>query len=68
MDATDTTGDMSDTNFIIHILGNLPEQYEVAIESLEERMEDTTNPVTLEDARAKSNARYEQISNQKEKR
>ena len=59
---------MSDTDFIIHILGNLSEEYEVQIESLEARMEDMTDPVTLEDVTAKLNARYERIRNQKEKK
>ena len=61
MDAVNISRDMSDTDFTIHILGNWQSSsgiYEVSIESLEERMEDQTNPVTLEDVHARLNATY----------
>ena len=37
MNSVIISGEMTDMDFIIHVLGNLPEEYEVAIQSLEER-------------------------------
>ena len=67
MDSVNTSGKMTDMDFIIHILGNLPEEYEVAIESLKERLEDTSNKLGIEEVRTKLNARFARINRQKEK-
>ena len=53
---------MSDKDFIIHVLKNLPEEYEVAVESLEEKMQDKMVPLTIETVRTKINSRFEQIN------
>ena len=65
MDAMNITADMSDTNFIIHTLSNLPEaeEYKVAIESL--GRVDTTNLLILEEIQTKLNARFAIINKQK---
>ena len=67
MDSVNISGKMTDMDFIIHILSNLPEEYEVAIESLEERLEDTSNKLSIEEVRTKLNARFARINKKKEK-
>ena len=67
VDAVNISGKISDIDSIIHILGNLPEEYEVAIESLEERLEDTSNKLSIEEVRTKLNARFARINKKKEK-
>ena len=43
MDVINISGKMTDMDFIIYILGNFPEEFEVAVENLEDQLEDTTN-------------------------
>ena len=54
--------DMSEVDLIIHILSNLPEEYEVAVSELEEKLKDTSNPLDMETVRDKLNCRYERIA------
>ena len=58
MDAVNISGKMSDVDFIIHVLANLLEEYESTVEHLEEKLEDTENPLDLETVRTKLNARF----------
>ena len=67
MNSANISGEMTDMDFIIHVLGNLPEEHEVAIQSLEERLEDTSNKLGIEEVRTKLNARFARINRQKEK-
>ena len=67
MNSVNISGEMTDMDFIIHVLGNLPEEYEVAIQSLEERLEDTSPKLEIEEVRMKLNARFVRINRQKEK-
>ena len=48
MDAVNISGKMSDMDFIIHILGNLPEEYKAAVESLEDKLDNSPNGLDLE--------------------
>ncbi len=62
MDNVNISGKISHTDFIIHILTNLPEEYKVAVESLEEKMQDKMVPLTIETSHTKLNSRFERIS------
>ena len=68
MDAVNISGKINDMDFMIHVLGNLPEEYEVAVESLEEKLEDTKNVLDIEDIRSKLNARFARLNKKREKR
>ena len=54
--------DMSEVDLIIHILSNLPEEYEVAVSELEEKLKNTSDPLTMETVREKLNSRYERMA------
>ena len=60
--------DMTDVDVIIHILSNLPEEYEVQVNELEERLQDASTVVPIEDVRTKLNARYARIQKAEEAR
>ena len=64
MDVVNISGKMTDMDFIIHVLGNLPEEYEIAVESLEDQLEDTTNKLGVEEVCTKLNARFAIINRQ----
>jgi hypothetical protein len=57
--------DMSEVDFIIHILSNLPKEYEVAVSKLEEKLKNTSAPWSMETVREKLNRRYERITKNK---
>jgi hypothetical protein len=59
---------MSDTDLIIHILANLPEEYESTVELLEGLMSDKSNPLTIETVRERLNARFARINKSEERR
>ena len=50
---------MSEVDLIIHILSNLPEEYEVAIAELEKELQDTSKTLDIEEVRRVLNSRYE---------
>ena len=50
---------MSEVDLIIHILSNLPEEYEVAIAELEKELQDTSKTLDTEEVRRVLNSRYE---------
>ena len=54
--------DMSEVDLIILILSNLPEEYEVAVSELEEKLKNTSTPLSMEKVREKLNSRYERIT------
>ena len=54
--------DMSEVDLIIHILSNLPEEYEVAVSELEEKLKNTYRPLSMETVREKLNSRFERIT------
>jgi len=52
---------MSEVDLIIHILASLPEEYEHAVCSLEDRMMSKTEPLDLETVREKLKMRHDRI-------
>ncbi len=69
MDDIGLVGRMSDMEFMIHVLNNLPEEYDVVLYSLETRLVSTgEDRLTLESLREKLNSRFERIiSKEREK-
>ena len=56
---------MSDQDFLIHILNNLPEEYDVVLDGLESRLmldESDKNKLTIKDVQDKLNNRYERLN------
>ena len=58
--------EMTNVDLIIHVLSNLPEEYEVAMSKLEEKLKNTTTPLELEDVREKLNSGFERITKHSE--
>ena len=52
---------MSEVDLIIHILSNLPEEYEVAVSELERKLKDDSIQLKMEDIRETLGSRYERI-------
>ena len=64
MDNIEISAKMSDLDFMIHVLNNLPEEYDVVLDGLENRLmlpESDSNKLTIENIRDKLNNRYERI-------
>ena len=60
---------MSEVDLIIHILSNLPEEYEVAVSELERKLKDDSIQPKMEDIRETLGSRYQRIvKNEKEKK
>ena len=53
---------MSDIDFMIHILNNLPKEYEVSQAKLEDRINDESNPLTIEEIRTELNLKFTRMS------
>ena len=59
-------GNISDEDFMIHVLNNLPEEYYVILDGLENRLTATReNALTIDSIREKFNHRYEKIKQKK---
>ena len=54
--------DMIEVDLIIHILSNLPEEYEVAVAELEKDMQSQSTPIKMEDVRRVLDSRFERFS------
>ena len=54
--------DMTEVDLIIHILSNLPEEYEVAVAELEKGMQSQSTPIKMEDVRRVLDSRFERLS------
>ena len=62
---------MSDQDFMIHVLNNLPEEYDVVLDGMESRLllaDSDPNKLTIEDVRAKVNNRFERIEEREGKK
>ena len=60
MTAFGQKGNVSDEDFMIHVLNNLPEEYDVILDGLENRLTATgENALTIDLIRKKLNQRYE---------
>jgi len=57
----DMNAPISDDDFFVHILNNLPPEYEVQVSKLEERFGSTTNPLTVQDLRTELNLKYARL-------
>ena len=69
MTAFGQKGNVSDEDFMIHVLNNLPEEYDVILDGLENRLTATgENALTIDLIRKKLNKRYEKIKSKKEKK
>ena len=56
--------EIEDEDFIIHILNNLPNEYENMVEAMEVEMEDTTKKLELKTVRERLRAKYQRIKKQ----
>ena len=52
---------IDDEFLILHILNNLPSDYDNVVENLEERVDSTTNPLGIEDVRQKLSEKFEKM-------
>jgi len=62
----DMKANILDKDFIVHVLNNLPAEYEVQISELEEQFSSTTNPLTIKDMQNKLNLKYARLKCQSE--
>ncbi len=67
MNNVNISSKMSNMDFIIHILTNLPEEYEVAVDALKEKMQDKSNLLSIKTVRSKLKARFNSLSIKQEK-
>ena len=56
--------DISDEDFMIHVLNGLPLEYEVQVSKLEERFGSTSNPLTIQDMRNELNLKFARLKRQ----
>lgn len=64
MDQIHISSRMSDLDFLIHVLNNLPELYDVVLDGMESKLmlaDTDPNKLKIEDVRDKLNSRYERI-------
>ena len=62
-------GDVSDEDFVIHVLNNLPREYDVIFDGLENHLMMTRDDaLTIDSIREKLNHKYEKIKNKKEEK
>jgi len=52
---------ITDKNFMIHVLGNLLEEYESKVEPLEKDLDNTHDPLTIERMTNELNLKYKKI-------
>ena len=64
MDKISLTENMTDQDFMIHVLNNLPVEYDVILDGMESRLmlpNGDSNKLTIEDIRSKLNHRFERM-------
>ena len=64
MDKISLSAKMTDQDFMIHVLNNLPVEYDVVLDGMESRLmlpDGDTNKLTIEDIRDKLNNRFERM-------
>ena len=57
----DMNADITEKDLLIHVLNNLPKEYEIQVSKLEDRIGATTNTLTLEEVRSELNLRYARL-------
>jgi len=55
---------ISNEDFIVHVLNNLPADYKVQISKLEEPFSSTTNPLIIRDMQNELNLKYMRLKRQ----
>ena len=53
--------DITEKNFIMHVLHHLPQQYDTTVEDLENKLDDLAQPLDIETMKEKLHARWEKI-------
>lgn len=69
IDKINLSTQMSDQDFMIHVLNNLPAEYDVVLDGMENRLllaDSNPSKLTIEDIRAKVNNRFERIEEREE--
>ena len=69
MDKISLTAKMTDQDFMIHVLNNLTEEYDVILDGMESKLmlgESDPSRLTIEEIRSKLNNRYERIEDRDE--
>jgi len=56
--------DISDEDFMIHVLNGLPAEYKVQVSKLEERFGSKSNPLTIQDMRTELSLKYARLKRQ----
>ena len=56
---------IDDVDFMIHILNNLPREYEVSQAKLEDRLNDDIDPLTIEEIRTELNLKFSRLNPKK---
>ena len=56
---------ISDVDFMIHVLNNLPREYEVSQAKLEDRLNDDIDPLTIEEIRTELNLKFSRMNPKK---
>ena len=60
----EVNSDITDEDFIVHVLNGLPPEYEVQVSKLEECFGSTSNLLTIQDMRNKLNLKYARLKRQ----
>ena len=53
---------MEDVDLMIHILNNMPKEYEISQAKLEDRLNDDIDPLTIEEIRTELNLRFQRMN------
>ena len=53
---------MGEIDFMIHILNNLPKDYEISQAKLEDRLNNDIDPLSIEEIRTELNLKYQQMN------
>jgi hypothetical protein len=53
---------ISDNQFILHILNNMTEDYDIQLAMMEERVTDKSNPLAINEIRDDLNLRFERLN------
>jgi len=56
---------MTDHDFMEHILNNLPKEYESVVNNLENKLDDRTNPLTIQNIQEALNLKFERMKGKK---
>ena len=63
----DMNSPISESDFLIHVLNNLTEEYDIEVSLLEKRLGNKDEPLTIDEVRADLSLRYEKINKKDDK-